>query len=313
MVDLVHSPEPNPPATGRDLTSAEAFQGVDAPTGVGLGLRWEFLDEVLEGPPLDVAFFEVSPENYMRRGGYYPAALEMLKERYRFVTHGLTLSLGAIDPPPADYLAELRAEVTRLASPWHSDHLCFSTSGPLVLHDLLPLKVSGENVVRVADRLRSLEDQLGVPMALENISYYAHPGKPEMPEVEFISQVVERSGAGLLLDVNNVYVNSLNHGFDPRTFILNLPLQRVVQLHVAGHTKAPWDPSLTIDTHGAPVADPVLELLEMTIGRIGPVPVLLERDNAIPELGELMDEIRALRTVYERGLEQYGKRHARSA
>ncbi|HEU5075801.1 MAG TPA: DUF692 family protein, partial [Polyangiaceae bacterium] len=185
-------------------TTTESASRRLGPTGVGLGLRWEFLEDVLEGPPIDVAFFEVSPENYMRRGGYYPAALEALKERYVFVTHGLTLSAGAVDPPAPSYLAELQAEIARVGSPWHSDHLCFSSAGPLMLHELLPLKHSRESVARVADRLRAVEDRLGVPMALENISYYAHPGAPEMPEAEFIRQVLEKSDCGLLLDVNNV-------------------------------------------------------------------------------------------------------------
>lgn len=295
------------PSASTDLSPAAG------PTGVGLGLRWEFLDEVLEGPPVDVAFFEVSPENYMRRGGYYPAALEHLKERYAFVTHGLTLSLGAIDPPDPTYLGELKAEVQRLGSPWHSDHLCFSTAGPLVLHDLLPLKLSHANAQRVADRLRAVEDTLGVPMAFENISFYAHPGRPELPEVEFIRSILERSGAGLLLDVNNVYVNSLNHGFDAREFIQALPLDRVVQVHVAGHTPSKWDPNLIIDTHGAPVADPVLELLELTVSRTGPTPVLLERDNDIPALSELLTEVATLRRIYQAGLRKFEQTHARSA
>ena len=127
-------------------------------SGVGLGLRWDFLEEVLDGPELDVAFFEVSPENYMRRGGWYPAALERIRDRYAVVTHGLTLSLGAIEPPPKDYVQELRREIERVGSPWHSDHLCFSTSGPRVLHDLLPLQQSRENVRRVSDRLRQIQE-----------------------------------------------------------------------------------------------------------------------------------------------------------
>lgn len=248
---------------------------ISGPTGVGLGLRWEFLEEVIEAPQLDLAFFEVSPENYMQRGGYYPAALERLKERYCFVSHGLTLSLGAVDPPPAAYLKDLKREVERLGSPWHSDHLCFSSAGPLVLHDLLPLKHSRENVTRVAERLRRVQDLLGVPMAFENISFYAHAGAPEMPEAEFICQVLDASGARLLLDVNNVFVNSQNHGFDAWRFIESLPLERVIQLHVAGHTRASWNHDLIIDTHGAPVCDPVLELLERTVAETGPVPVLV--------------------------------------
>lgn len=291
-------------------STAERAASRLGPTGVGLGLRWEFLEEVLQGPPIDVAFFEVSPENYMRRGGYYPAALEALKERYAFVTHGLTLSLGAVDPPSPSYLSELDAEITRLGSPWHSDHLCFSSAGPLMLHELLPLKHSRESVTRVADRLRAVQDRLGVPMAVENISYYAHPGAPEMPETEFIRQVIEQSGCGLLLDVNNVYVNAKNHGFDARAFILDLPLERVVQVHVAGHTPSKWDPELVIDTHGAPVCDPVLDLLELAISHTGPVAVLLERDNDIPDLPELLAELGRLRTCYAAGLARYEERRA---
>lgn len=292
----------------RSATQSTASQ--QRPTGVGLGLRWEFLEEVLQGPTIDVAFFEVSPENYMRRGGYYPAALEALKERYLFVTHGLTLSLGAVDPPAESYLGELEAEITRLGSPWHSDHLCFSSAGPRMLHELLPLKHSRDSVMRVADRLRAVEDRLGVPMAIENISYYAHPGAPEMPETEFIRQVLDTSGCGLLLDVNNVYVNARNHGFDAREFLLELPLERVVEVHVAGHTPSKWDPELVIDTHGAPVCDPVLELLELAISYTGPVAVLLERDNDIPDLSELLAEVSLLRSRYSAGLERFEKRHA---
>ena len=268
--------------------------------GVGLGLRWDFLEEVVDGPPLDVAFFEVSPENYMRRGGWYPAALEQICERYPVVTHGLTMSLGAIDPPPAEYLRELSTELQRVHTPWHSDHLCFSTAGPLVLHDLLPLKLCSENVQRVADRLRRVEDALKLPMSLENISYYAHPGRPEMPEAEFITQILEKSGSGLLLDVNNVWVNAQNHGFDPEEFIASLPLDRVTQLHIAGHFRA--ESGLIIDTHGASVINPVIELLEFTVERVGPVPVLLERDNEIPPLEELLEEVATLDAAYHRAL-----------
>lgn len=268
--------------------------------GVGLGLRWEFLEEVLDGPTLDVAFFEVSPENYMRRGGWYPAALERIADRYPLVTHGLTLSLGGSEPPASGYLDELRAEVTRLGSPWHSDHLCWTSTGDRVLHELLPVKHCERTVSIAADNLRRTQDILGVPMALENISWYAHCGAPEMSEEELICRILERSGAGLLLDVNNVYVNSQNHGFDPRRFIDALPLERVVQLHVAGHTRV--ESGLLIDTHGATTPDPVLELLAFTVQRTGPVPVLLERDNFIPPLPELLAEVATVRGVYDAAL-----------
>jgi len=154
----------------------------------------------------------------------------------------------------------------------------------------------------VADNMRRAEDALGLPMAAENISWYAHPGHPELSEPEFIHEVVERSGGGLLLDVNNVYVNSQNHGFDPVAFLAALPLERVMQLHVAGHTRLAS--GLLLDTHGADVCDPVLELLGFVVERTGPVPVLLERDNAIPELPELLREVATLRRVYDAALER---------
>ena len=205
--------------------------------GVGLGLRWDFLEEVVNGPELPVDFFEVSPENYMRRGGYYPEQLERLQERYPLLTHGLTLSIGAVSEPDPSYLRQLRAEIERTNSPVHSDHLCFSSAGPRNLHELLPLKHSHENIARIAERARSMSDVLGVPFALENITYYVHPGKPELSELEFIERVLDQSGVGLLLDVNNVYVNSLNHGFDAQAFIAALDLRRVVEIHVAGHAR----------------------------------------------------------------------------
>jgi uncharacterized protein (UPF0276 family) len=260
--------------------------------------------------PIDVAFWEVSPENYMRRGGWYPAALEQVSDRYTVVTHGLTMSLGAVDPPSREYIEQLKSEIARVGSPWHSDHLCSSTAGSRVLHDLLPIKMSQRNVERVADRIRHVQDRLGVPMAFENISWYAHPGRPEMPEHEFINRILERSGCGLLLDVNN-YVNSKNHGFDAAAFVHQLDLDRVFQIHVAGHT--PTRSGLIIDTHGAPVVDPVLQLLASTIERTGEQPVLLERDNDIPALSELLAEVRRIDAYYQRGLERHAKEPGHAA
>lgn len=268
------------------------------PNGVGLGLRWEFLEEVLDGPALDLAFLEVSPENYMRRGGYYPAALERIRERYALSTHGLTLSLGAVDPPAAAYVAELRAEVDRLGAPFHSDHLSFTSSGVQSLHELMPLGFTRDNADRVAERLERVQDALAVPIAFENVTYYAHLGPRELDETEFIVRILERSSAGLLLDVNNVFVNSRNHGFDPFAFIAALPLDRVVELHVAGHEREP--DGLLLDTHAAPVAGAVYELLEFTLARTGPAPVLLERDHRVPELSVLLEEVRNLGALYDR-------------
>jgi len=276
------------------------------PNGVGLGLRWDFLEEVLEGPPLEVAFFEVSPENYMRRGGYYPAALERIGRRYPLVTHGLTLSIGAPDAPDSEYVAELGDELARLGSPWHSDHLAFTSSAGRSFHELLPLGFSRDAAARIADRLEALAATLARPVALENITYYAHPGKPELAEGDFLHTLFERTRAGLLLDVNNVYVNARNHGFDARAMLETFPLERTVEIHVAGHTRTPS--GLILDTHGAPVEPEVLELLAWTLERTGPKPVLLERDNDVPELAVLLAEVRAIAAVVERATANWQER-----
>jgi uncharacterized protein (UPF0276 family) len=283
-------------------------------TGVGLGLRWEFIDEILaRAPALD--FVEISPENYMGRGGYYDAALDRASGLWPIVTHGLTMSLGGTDPLREDYLAELRAFLDRVESPWHSDHLCFSTSGGVVLHDLLPIPFKEAEVTRVADRIRRAEDALGRPMAIENVSFYLHPGKREMSEAEFIARVCDAADCKLLLDVNNAWVNATNFGFDVDAFMRTVPLDRVVQVHVAGHdwfTEGEWALStrppdlgdkegrLIVDTHGRDVADEVLSLLERTLEKTGPVPVLLERDQEIPPLEVLLAEVARIRAIWER-------------
>jgi uncharacterized protein (UPF0276 family) len=259
---------------------------------------------------LPIDFVEVSPENYMRRGGRYPAELEWLAGRYPVVTHGLTMSLGGTDPLDTDYLRELAGTVRALGSPWHSDHMCFSAAGGRVLHDLLPVSFKQENVGRIADRIRRARDVLGVPMAVENVSFYWHPGRAEMTEAEFLSRVCEAAECGLLLDVNNAYVNSLNFGFDVDAWMKEAPLDRVVQIHVAGHEwfavdaagigdkQAPHAPgAMVIDTHGADVPDPVMALLERVVRRTGPVPVLLERDQNVPPLDGLLDEMEQVRSV----------------
>ncbi len=271
--------------------------------GVGLGLRWDFLEEILDAPAQPLAFLEVSPENYMRRGGYYPAALEELQQRYSFITHGLTLSLGSVETPDASYLEELAGEVSRLKSPWHSDHLCMTKADRWVLHDLFPMRRSQEAALRVADRMKLAEDKLGVPMVIENVSYYADFGANQLKEADFINEVLNASEGALLLDVNNVYVNAQNHGFDPRAFIEEMPLDKVVELHVAGHTRRA--DGLIIDTHGMPICDDVYELLEWTVARTGPVPVLLERDNNVPGLDELMREVSLVQASYDRGVKAY--------
>src|SRR5262252_8793306 len=191
--------------------------------GIGLGLRWEFLDELLERRPTEIDYLEISPENYMRRGGYFPDALARAAESYPVLSHGLTMSIGGIDPLDAGYLRELAAFIRDVKSPWHSDHLCFGSVNGQVLHDLLPLAFTDAAVVRVADRIRRAQDAIGVPMAVENISFYMHPGKKEMGEAEFIAKVCDRADCGLMLDVNNAYVNATNFGFDVDEWMRTAP------------------------------------------------------------------------------------------
>lgn len=287
--------------------------------GVGLGLRWEFLDELLHRCPPEIDFLEISPENYMRRGGYYPAALEYARERYPIVTHGLTMSIGGTDALDDAYLRELAAFVKDAGSPWHSDHLCVGTASGKMLHELLPIAFKERAVTRVADRIKRAQDAVGVPLAVENVSFYLHPGAREMSEAEFVARVCDAADCGLMLDVNNAYVNSVNFGFDVDEWMRSVPLDRVVQMHVAGHewfdegdradghgdapslaTPASDAGRLILDTHGADVVDPVLALLERVLAKTGPVPVLLERDNNIPTLDLLVAEVDRIKQIWLR-------------
>jgi hypothetical protein len=285
------------------------------PSGVGLGLRWEFLQPLLETlPPL--ALLEVSPENYIQRGGYHAEALAYLAAHYPVLTHGLTMSIGGVDPLDSTYLRELRAFVASVKSPWHSDHLCFGSSEGRVLHDLLPIAFTDAAVTRIADRIRVAQDALGVPFAVENISYYLHAGESTMGEAEFIARVCDRADCGLMLDVNNAFVNATNFGFDVDEWMRTVPLDRVVQMHVAGHDWFTGEGellsgasegvkpagALIVDTHGTAVPDPVLELFGRIIARTGPVPVVLERDQDIPTLDALLAEVAKIERVMEKSL-----------
>jgi uncharacterized protein (UPF0276 family) len=275
-------------------------------TGVGLGLRWQFLDEVLAvlndaaASPLPVDFFEVAPENYMRRGGYFPAMLARVAERFPLLSHGLTMSIGSVDPLDGVYLAELRRFLDRFALPFHSDHLCFTGAGGVQAHDLLPLPFTREAARHATRRVRAARDRIERPLAMENITYYLVPGDREMDEATFLNEVLEGADCGLLLDVNNVHVNAHNHReYEPIAFLERLPLHRVVSLHVAGHER---EDALLIDTHGADAPDPVLALVEWVIARTGPLPVVVERDNKIPPFEDLLREVERVRAAYDRGL-----------
>lgn len=273
------------------------------PSGVGLGLRWELLDEVLDADeerlqPLQ--FFEVSPENYMRRGGYAPRSLARIAERYPVTTHGLTMSLGSTDPFEPTYFHELKKFLDRFAGSWHSDHLSFSGLDGVMLHDLLPVPFTSQSAERIARRIREASERLERPMAIENASYYVALGKSDWTEVEFIGEVLQQADCGLLLDLNNLDVNAKNHQFDPWAWLAKIPLDRVVEIHVAGPEL--WPNGLFIDTHGTPVRDSVYDLLQWVLARTGPKPVLLERDNNVPTFDELLGEVKKINVVYQAAL-----------
>jgi uncharacterized protein (UPF0276 family) len=273
------------------------------PTGIGLGLRARFIDRVAAGEADGVpAFVEIAPENYMDRGGRLPARLERVAERFPVICHGLMMSLGGTDPFDPEYFAFLKGFLDRYDPPWHSDHVCWSSLDGTVLHDLLPVPFTPAAARRVASRVVEARDRLERPMAIENISWYMRLGAPGMDEPEFLVEILERADCGLLLDVNNVFVNAQNHGFDPYAWLRRIPLERVLQLHVAGHER--WD-DVIIDTHGATVRDEVYDLMAWVIERTGPRPVLLERDSSIPPLPELLDEVRRLDAVYQGAVERW--------
>lgn len=268
--------------------------------GVGIGLRRPHYHLLSEWPDHGVPFWEISPENHIGEGGRDARLAGIVFERDPILTHGLALSIGGFDPWDQAYLRELNQLIQRTGSPWHSEHLCFTSVDGIFTHELLPLPFTPAAARHAAQRAREVQQSISVPLLLENITYYAELGQAALDEADFITDVLEDADCGWLLDVNNVYVNSVNFGFDPRVWLARMPLQRVRQMHIAGHER--FD-GLVIDTHGTPVIDPVVELMQWTLSRIGrPVPVLLERDNHIPELDELLAERQRIQIAYDQVL-----------
>lgn len=269
-----------------------------SPTGVGLGLRLKLARELLSTEQSAASFLEIAPENYLHVGGERARVLDAVRERWPVVCHGLAGDLAGSAPLDREFLDDLRAFLERVGAHWYSDHLCLTHVAGGEFHDLIPLPFSVEAGRRAAKRIRDVRDHLQLPMAVENISAYARMPGGDMDEPDFVRFVVEESDALLLLDVNNVYVNAVNFGFDPRDYIMRLPLERVVQIHIAGHTEE--RPGLLIDTHGAPIVDPVYALLEWTLPKLPrPVPILLERDHHIPPLAELEQELHRVRHIVD--------------
>lgn len=259
----------------------------------GLGLRRALLAELRQAPPGDVDFLEVAPENWIGIGGPHGAALHSLAERYPLTCHGLSLSLGGPAPLDLAFLGQVRAFLERFKVPVYSEHLSYcGDEGHL--YDLLPLPFTEEAVHHVAARIRQAQDVLGRRLAVENVSYYAVP-QQDMSELEFTRAVLREADCDLLLDVNNVYVNSVNHGFDPQAFLAGLEPGRVVAMHVAGH----YDESdtLKIDSHGAPVKPVVWALLAQAYARFGVQPTLLERDFNFPPYAALVAELQTIRQL----------------
>jgi uncharacterized protein (UPF0276 family) len=255
--------------------------------GYGVGLRSAHIDYVLQhGPPVD--WFEVITENYLDSAGWPRQALRQIAERYPVVLHGVSLSIGSVDPLDRAYLAKLRRLADDLPAAWVSDHLCWTGIGGQTTHDLLPLPLTEESLRHVIERVGIVQDVLGRPLVLENPSSYATFAADTLAEHEFLAAVVGEAGCGLLLDVNNVYVSSVNHGFDPFEYIDGLPPEAIVQFHLAGHTDCGTH---LIDTHDGPVIDAVWRLYRHASLRCGGAATLLEWDAQLPAFDVLHAEV----------------------
>ena len=255
--------------------------------GTGLGLRRSLLEPLTDHPAEAVNFLEVAPENGIGIGGRLGKQFRAVTERRPLVLHGLSLSLGGPTPIDVEFVKQVKAFMGTHGIGIYSEHLSYcSDEGHL--YDLMPIPFSEDAVHHVAGRIRQVQEILGQRIAVENVSYYATPGK-QMEEIDFINAVIAESDCDLLLDVNNAYVNGHNHGYDALQFIRSLPGERIAYIHVAGHYRESDD--LIVDTHGAEVVDPVWQLLDQTYQHFGVIPTLLERDFNIPPLPELLREI----------------------
>ncbi|MGD2119374.1 MAG: DUF692 domain-containing protein [Chromatiales bacterium] len=258
--------------------------------GAGLGLRRDFLDDALQMPAGEVDFWEVAPENWLGIGGALGKKFRAMTERHDFVCHGLSLSIGSPLPLDDDFLVRLKAFLKQHDIRCYTEHLSYcSDAGHL--YDLMPIPFTEEAVHYVAGRIRQVQDVLEQRIAMENVSYYAAPGK-QMEEIDFLNAVIEEADCDLHLDINNIYVNSINHGYDAEEFLSRIPAERIMYAHIAGHYVEAED--LRVDTHGADVIDPVWQLLDQAYAQYGVFPTLLERDFNIPPLPELLQEVRTI-------------------
>lgn len=261
--------------------------------GAGLGLRRPFLNEILQTPQSDVDFYEIAPENWITMGGKLGKQFRAMTEKNRFVCHGLSLSIGSSDPLDETLVRQIKTFMVTHGIEHYSEHLSYcSHNGHL--YDLMPIPFTAEAVTHVAARIKRVQDILERKIAIENVSYYTFSGA-EMSEIDFFNAVVNEANCDILLDVNNIYVNSINHGYDALEFLNAMPVERITYAHIAGHFKEADD--FLVDTHGAPIIDPVWELLQHAYQRFGVFPTLLERDFNLPPLNELVAEVRQIKAL----------------
>ena len=267
-------------------------------SGFGLGLRKPHYPDFLE-TAVPVDFVEVISENFMIPGGRPRRILNQVRARYPVALHGVSLSVGSAHGLDADYLLRLRRLVDEIEPLFVSDHLSWSRTPGFNAHDLLPLPYTTEALDIVCANLAHAQERLGRPMLLENPSSYLAFAQSDMTEWEFLEQVCARTGCGLLLDLNNIHVSAINHGFDPLAYLAGLPLDRVRQIHLAGHSRSE---TLLIDTHDQPVPPSVWTLFAEVIDRLGPVAVMIERDDNIPSLAELLAELDQAQALARQGI-----------
>jgi len=265
--------------------------------GVGIGLRIPHYNHILERKPV-VDWFEIISENFMVDGGRPLHVLDQILEQYRVVQHGVSMYFGSAEPLNREHLQRLKALVRRTKTPWLSDHLCWGSVDGTYSHDLLPMPYTFEAAKNTAQKIREARDFLEVPVVVENVSSYAEFHASEMTEWEFLTEVVEDADCGILLDVNNIYVSSRNHNFDPYDYLHSVPPERVAQIHIAGHSKFE---KYILDTHDHAVIDPVWQLYARAIELVGPTATLLEWDDRIPSFDEVYGEaLKANRYVREK-------------
>jgi uncharacterized protein len=261
--------------------------------GFGLGLRTQHYQEILNSNPA-VDWFEIISENYMVRGGQPLRMLDAIKERYPVVMHGVSLSIASTQPLDMEYLRDLKALAKRTNPKWISDHLCWTGVHGVNLHDLYPVPYTEEALNHIVTRISQVQDFLGTRIALENVSSYITYESSEMEEWDFVAEVAKRADCWLLLDVNNVFVSGFNHDFSTHAFIESIPVDRVVQFHLAGHSEGEFH---KIDTHDQPVCEEVWQLYERALKKFGPVTTMIERDDNIPPLANLIEELNRARTI----------------